>query len=662
MPKIPLQSENKNKSANPESGHSPHSVVPIDIFRTISQSCVTAEAENEENAEIINVESRSTLSSSVNAFSYSDKVSNGDVYSVRTGCSSTIESGYSDGRDNSSISGSYDSYYSYYSEGVHESEEHEQSTIDYNFYDYGAWEGVDDPIECLDFGGSLEDEEKINNRNITAEDSSLITEAVSDMNRITSNSAISQTSTGSCNSCGDEGEAGEETGEDADRLDDEDNDDNHILIIPPSSQKQLEEPTSTSNEDDDHDINIVGPSFQKRLPAPPERRYFPKNCQNFRARLFRSQINNAITRCYQHYSNEREDQVIKELSALRLARIHYVYNKDTKALLFLLKRYVYVFTLLISPICPHWAEFVWDRVMHKICSVRRAIWPLAGIVEDDILCANEYVNKAIHHIKLEVGKIQKEKGVKNESLTVVMYVTDYYTMKQKRILDLMNKEWDEIRQDFSVNVVKKALEEFSRELVNNEEEVDNSDGDFFKFFEGSKPSYVKNKKKTQKKKMKGNGLKSNILEDVVKYIISTKLKEIKSSTFFFHDKKFSSQLHYLPSSVLSMNIEFLYAATGVKHIFILTPDTDLNKLDEYSNLLDHTIGELSLGPPPEILTVGSLEMEPISKWLRRKFPISGLRREYLLPGYPFLRVFPNMNETYLQKLQWFRKKIFHKIG
>jgi leucyl-tRNA synthetase len=40
-------------------------------------------------------------------------------------------------------------------------------------------------------------------------------------------------------------------------------------------------------------------------------------------------------------------------------------------------RYIRAFTIMISPICPHWAQHIWELIGEKGL-IHKAAWPEAG--------------------------------------------------------------------------------------------------------------------------------------------------------------------------------------------------------------------------------------------------------------------------------------------
>lgn len=62
-------------------------------------------------------------------------------------------------------------------------------------------------------------------------------------------------------------------------------------------------------------------------------------------------------------------------------------NQDTIA------RYLRVSAVLMSPICPHLAEYTWRTILGESTSVFKSVWPAVGAVDEVILATRWAVNQ-----------------------------------------------------------------------------------------------------------------------------------------------------------------------------------------------------------------------------------------------------------------------------
>jgi hypothetical protein len=346
---------------------------------------------------------------------------------------------------------------------------------------------------------------------------------------------------------------------------------------------------------------------------------FPQNLLNFRARLFRSQLNISIVRCNHYYMTECEYLVVKELfENLRLARDTFSLCGDVKMMLPQLKRYVYVFTVLLSPICPHWAEFVWSVVMQKkLYSIRNASWPKAGVIEYNLLHASGLMDEIVKQIrKRTLGKVSND-------YTILVYVTDQYTPKQKLLLERMRKEADD-HVDTMCGVVDEVLDEFKK----TKHDVKKKD-------KKNKDEKTKSKKEKEKKIIKEIKLRG-----AMEKLLMAKKKEL-SWGLTFGEERYSTVVPYNLFQILKINQPFLHACTGFRHIFILPVE---------ESTFSQFVSDPLLNPPLELPDV-SKKVLTVSDLLY--FQRSPVWREYVSPIGPEVVVLHDLDNNILQNLQQF---------
>lgn len=108
-------------------------------------------------------------------------------------------------------------------------------------------------------------------------------------------------------------------------------------------------------------------------------------------RLFASEIDRAILLTEANYER------MKFRAALRTGFWSLLAARDNYRLLekrmhrTLVERFIGVHTILLAPICPHWCEYVWTRLLRNDGSVRHASWPTPGQIEEDLLEQHQFV-------------------------------------------------------------------------------------------------------------------------------------------------------------------------------------------------------------------------------------------------------------------------------
>lgn len=74
----------------------------------------------------------------------------------------------------------------------------------------------------------------------------------------------------------------------------------------------------------------------------------------------------------------------------------------------LVERFIEVQTILLAPICPHYCDHLWTKVLNKQGSVRVARWPEAGPVDEAILKQNDYLQNSLHTFRLKIGALKDQ--------------------------------------------------------------------------------------------------------------------------------------------------------------------------------------------------------------------------------------------------------------
>lgn len=108
-------------------------------------------------------------------------------------------------------------------------------------------------------------------------------------------------------------------------------------------------------------------------------------------------MNIAVTTTEQNYHNFMSREALKTgFYDLQAARDEYRFscgaggmNRD------LVLRFMDVQTRLFTPICPHYAEYVWREILKKEGFVIKAGWPVADVPDLSLKKANKYLQDSI---------------------------------------------------------------------------------------------------------------------------------------------------------------------------------------------------------------------------------------------------------------------------
>lgn len=108
----------------------------------------------------------------------------------------------------------------------------------------------------------------------------------------------------------------------------------------------------------------------------------------------------------------------------------------------LIKTFVQVQALLLTPITPHWADHVWRKILGNVDSVMSARWPDIGPPDVSVLKQREYLANVVKLVRDKLGNQMKKKGaVKPKS--VVLFVAKKYPAWQQAALLMLEKLYKE---------------------------------------------------------------------------------------------------------------------------------------------------------------------------------------------------------------------------
>lgn len=148
----------------------------------------------------------------------------------------------------------------------------------------------------------------------------------------------------------------------------------------------------------------------------------PENSGNeFFDKHFQNQINYAIMKTEESFNNmEFKAGLVTGFFDLQSACDSYMNNCKNKPTRSLVRRYLDVLTVLLSPIAPHTCEYLYHLLGHK-GSVVNAKWPVATEIDLMVQRQGFYLEKVLHKFRKKFEYVPKnEKGKERESATVVV--------------------------------------------------------------------------------------------------------------------------------------------------------------------------------------------------------------------------------------------------
>ncbi|CAO3587608.1 unnamed protein product [Absidia cylindrospora] len=135
---------------------------------------------------------------------------------------------------------------------------------------------------------------------------------------------------------------------------------------------------------------------------------------NFFDRIFENEMNNNISLSDKYYTlTHYRDAVKYGVFEFQTARDNYQQACTTVGMhKDLVLRYITNQTLLVAPICPHWAEYVWREVLKKDGLVVDALFPKPTAPVDEVLmAATVYIRRTVKAIRdAETATQKKKKG------------------------------------------------------------------------------------------------------------------------------------------------------------------------------------------------------------------------------------------------------------
>ncbi|KAK4102494.1 leucyl-tRNA synthetase [Parathielavia hyrcaniae] len=115
----------------------------------------------------------------------------------------------------------------------------------------------------------------------------------------------------------------------------------------------------------------------------------------------------------------------------------------------LVLKYIRLQALVLTPIAPHWAEYVWIEILHEKSSIQSATWPRVPTADPALTAAREYVRQTSSNInsaeaaqlkKMAKGRQSDFDPKKAKKLTV--FTTASFPAWQAKYIQLLREVWD----------------------------------------------------------------------------------------------------------------------------------------------------------------------------------------------------------------------------
>ncbi|XP_057515975.1 leucine--tRNA ligase, cytoplasmic-like isoform X1 [Amaranthus tricolor] len=180
-------------------------------------------------------------------------------------------------------------------------------------------------------------------------------------------------------------------------------------------------------------------------------------------RVFENEINLAINLTEQSYQNYMFREALKTgFYDLQAARDEYRFSCGAGGMnRALVQRFMDIQTRLITPICPHYGEYVWKELLKKEGFAIKAGWPVADAPDLTLKSANKYLQDSIVLMRKLLQKqiLGSKKGNKkgapvqqltdDKRLTGLIYVNDRYDGWKEDCLKILQSKFNSENNSFA---------------------------------------------------------------------------------------------------------------------------------------------------------------------------------------------------------------------
>eukprot|EP01006_Ploeotia_vitrea_P043997 TRINITY_DN66796_c6_g1_i1.p1 TRINITY_DN66796_c6_g1~~TRINITY_DN66796_c6_g1_i1.p1 ORF type:complete len:1113 (+),score=168.70 TRINITY_DN66796_c6_g1_i1:87-3341(+) len=116
-------------------------------------------------------------------------------------------------------------------------------------------------------------------------------------------------------------------------------------------------------------------------------------------------------------------------------------------------RFIEVQALILSPICPHFCDHIWSKMLGLGESVCLASWPsLSAPFNVELWFSSAYLTDLIHNMRTGLAKTSK-KGTQLNAAAV--FVRSDYEDWQVKVLEVMHKVWQECNNDIPKDIISR---------------------------------------------------------------------------------------------------------------------------------------------------------------------------------------------------------------
>jgi len=194
--------------------------------------------------------------------------------------------------------------------------------------------------------------------------------------------------------------------------------------------------------------------------------------------MFDNEMNALVAETKQHYEATMYKAALKS-GYYDFTTARDFYREATKAAGLgmhedLAKRYIELQALLLTPIAPHWSDYIWQEVLSKPDTVQNALWPVVPAADTALTAAREFVRTTQSNItsaegqavkRLAKGKAALFEPKKDKKITI--FSARAWPEWQKKYIALLRNEYPNIDIKTLSKSIDKSESKKAMPFINN---------------------------------------------------------------------------------------------------------------------------------------------------------------------------------------------------
>jgi len=204
--------------------------------------------------------------------------------------------------------------------------------------------------------------------------------------------------------------------------------------------------------------------------------------------IFENEINGLVAEAKQHYEATMYKAALKS-GYYDFTAARDFYREATKAAGLgmhadLAKRYIELQALMLVPIAPHWADYIWQEVIGKSDTIQNALWPEVAATDAALASAQNFVRSTQSNIgsaegaaikRLAKGKAALFDPKKDKKITI--FSAKAWPEWQKKYIDLIRDSYPNIDIKAISKSIDKAESKKAMPFINGlKRRLDNGEG------------------------------------------------------------------------------------------------------------------------------------------------------------------------------------------